>query len=103
MIHHVVSVRLLPDTNSLDVQNLCDTLSGLAATLDGVVSYAIGTDLRLRDGNDDLAIVGAFADSESLHRYLSHPEHLAVLAKFGPRCIAEKHSVQFESTDRTPE
>ncbi len=95
MIYHVVLFRLLPGSSRASLDELVNILTGLTTRLDGVEEYRVGTDLRLRDGNDDLAIVARFRDRNALDTYLTHPEHLSALAKYGPVLVAEKHSVQF--------
>ena len=96
MIHHVVLLRLLPGISRAGLEPLVSILTGLAASLDGVEEYRVGLDLALRETNEDLAIVARFRDREALHTYLTHPEHLSALARFGPDLVAEKHSVQFD-------
>ena len=97
MIQHVVLLRLLPGVSKADLEPLVSALTGLAASLEGVEEYSVGLDLGLRDDNDDLAIVARFRDRKALDTYLTHPDHLSVLAQFGPTLVAEKHSVQFEN------
>jgi quinol monooxygenase YgiN len=103
MIHHVVLFRLLPNFSSASLEALISVLSGLKERLDGVEEYRVGQDLRLRDNNDDFAIVARFRDRKALDTYLTHPEHLSALAKYGPALVAEKHSVQFEDGAALPE
>lgn len=96
MIHHIVLLRLVPDVTQEALEPLVTTLSNLAAGLDGIEDYRVGRDLGLRANNDDLAIVARFRDRQALDHYLTHPEHLAALAKYGPELVTEKHSVQFQ-------
>ena len=96
MIDHVVLFALKTDAPRGDLPVLIARLRAVAARIDGLEEYRLGLDLQLRPGNDDLAIVARFVDRASLDRYLTDSEHLAILAEYGPRLMAEKHSVQFE-------
>lgn len=95
MIDHIVLFRLRSEAEPTDVQALMDALSRLSTEVPGVLSYRIERDACLREGNADLGLIARFADAESFSNYLTHPKHVAILDEFGPRLLAEKHSVQF--------
>ena len=97
MIDHIVLFRIKEGAADADVQALIDALYAVSRLAPGVESYRLQRDARLRDGNDDLALVARFRDRDAFEGYLSHPEHLAPLAKYAPGLLADKHSVQFES------
>lgn len=98
MINHIVLFRFHPEASTDTVDELATVLTTVAASVEGVEEYRLGRDLGFRHGNDDFAIVSRFRDREAFDAYLSHPEHLAALAKYGPVLVAEKHSVQFDGS-----
>jgi hypothetical protein len=95
MFHHVVSFRFKPAVSAADVDRLAEDLTAFAASLDGLVSYACGTDLRLREGNDDFAVAAVFDTEEALLGYLTHPRHLDIVARHVTSLVEHKHSAQF--------
>lgn len=95
MFHHVAIFRFNPSVSENDVAGLAEDLTSLSRRLDGLVSYACGTDLGMRDGNDDFAVSAVFDSAESVRDYLNHPEHLAIVKKYVAKMVAEKHGVQF--------
>lgn len=101
MIDHLVLFRLTDTAQDADVQALIDALYAVSRVAPGVESYQIERDAGLRDGNDDLALVARFRDEEAFQSYLVHPDHLAVLAEYAPRLLADKHAVQFQTGDPT--
>lgn len=99
MIDHILLMTLKPDAAASDVEELISALRRVSGDVDGVLSYRVERDAKLRDGNDDLAIVARFRDEASFRGYLGHPGHHAVLADLAPRVIAGKHSVQFHTSE----
>lgn len=99
MHHHVVAFRFKPEASQAQVDRLSSDLVDFASRLDGLVSYACGADLRLRQGNDDFAIAAVFDSAASLTTYLNHPEHLRIVKEHVATLVDEKHSAQFVASD----
>ena len=95
MHHHVVAFRFKPEASQAQIDLLAAELVNFASRLDGLVSYACGPDLRLREGNDDFAIAAVFESAVSLTAYLNHPDHLRIVAEHVATLVDEKHSAQF--------
>lgn len=95
MIEHIVLFRLNDGVTDTDIDALFDALHAVAGAVDGVLSYRLNRDAGLRDtGNEDIALVAQFRDEEAFNTYLTHPEHLAVLADAAPRLFAHRHGIQ---------
>lgn len=93
-VQHVVLFRFKPDVPAAQVEELAAELRVLASLVDGVLAYACGADLGLGAGNDDFAIMARFESPAALAGYLAHPQHAAIVGRFVPEMVAEKHSVQ---------
>jgi hypothetical protein len=46
----------------------------------GILRYEFGLDLKVMEGNPDLALIADFASEDDWRAYLSHPEHEAMSA-----------------------
>lgn len=95
MYHHVVTFQFTPDVSASEAKALATALADFASTVPGLVSYACGSDLGMRDNSEDFAVSAVFETKQSLQTYLDHPDHQAIVAKFGPTMLADKHSCQF--------
>jgi hypothetical protein len=73
MIRNVVLVKLAPGQDPAAVARAQQAFLNLNCT--GTLSYAIGDDLRLRDGNWSFAIVADFADADAYRAYDQDEEH----------------------------
>jgi Stress responsive A/B Barrel Domain len=97
VIRNVVMVRLHEDADRTEVASI---QAGLRAMdLPGTMSYTLGDDLGLREGNWSFAIVADFTDAAAYHAYDADAGHNALRARLGP--VSEQISrVQFELPDR---
>ena len=96
MIRHCVFVTVSPDATDADRDDIVEALRGLPAQISEIRSYEVGTDLGLRDGNADLAIVASFDDEAGWRAYLSHPAHLQAIDEHIAPHSTGLTSVQFE-------
>jgi quinol monooxygenase YgiN len=99
MIDHILLLTLKDDAASTDVEALVTALQRVSEEVNGVLWYRVERDARLRDGNDDLAVVARFRDEEAFRAYLTHHLHLAVVAELAPRVLAGKHAIQFRTSE----
>ena len=97
MFHSVAVFTFRDGTRPSQVDEIADALRQFAATLDGVVAYACGTDERMREGTDHFAVAAAFDSREALKVYLEHPDHADIVTRLVAPVLATKHNVQFES------
>jgi hypothetical protein len=79
MVRNVVLVKLKPGHDPAEVAAIQAGLRGLNCP--GTISYAVGDDLGMRDGNWSFSIVGDFADEESYRAYDADAEHNALRAR----------------------
>lgn len=97
MITHVVLFRWRSTVTGQQVREVADQLRALGAELPQLRDYRLGSDLGLRDGNDQFAVVATFDDTEALADYLSDPRHLRIVREVAGPLVAERHTVQFET------
>jgi hypothetical protein len=73
MIRNVVLVELKADADQAAVASIQDGFRGLGCP--GTVSYTLGDDLGLREGNWSFAIVADFEDEPAYRAYDRDDEH----------------------------
>jgi hypothetical protein len=93
MIRNVVMMKLTPDHDATVLDGLIRRLQRLGCP--GTLSYTIGLDAGLREGNWTLAIVADFRDIESYRGYDTDEEHNRIRAELAP-LILEVARIQFE-------
>jgi hypothetical protein len=93
MVRNVVMIELKPDADRAAVASIQDSLRQLDCP--GTVSYKLGDDLGLREGNWSFAIVADFADEAAYRGYDEDAEHNRLRALLAPY-IERVGRVQFE-------
>jgi hypothetical protein len=78
-VAHVSHLRWKPDATAVEIERVTAELATLRHQVPGLLYYAFGPDLGLREGNADYAVVGVFADVDAYREYAGHPEHLRIL------------------------
>jgi hypothetical protein len=73
MIRHIVLFKLNASATPEAVEQIRAELAGLSCP--GRHGFTMGPDLRLRDGNMDLALVADFDDLEAYRAYDTDAEH----------------------------
>jgi hypothetical protein len=73
MIRNVVMIQLAADADLAEVARVQDGFR--AMNCPGTVSYTLGDDLGLRDGNWSFAIVADFTDTDAYRNYDADGEH----------------------------
>ena len=93
MIRNVVLVKLKPGQDSAEVADIQDEFRRLNCP--GTLSYTIGSDLGLREGNWSFAIVADFANADAYRAYDRDSAHNRARARLAP--LAEQIArTQFE-------
>jgi hypothetical protein len=95
VIRNVVLVKLKPDADRAAIARVQAGLRGLNRP--GTLSYTLGDDLQLRDGNWDFAIVADFSDADTYTTYDRDEEHNRLRAQLAPHAEAVAR-VQFDLT-----
>jgi hypothetical protein len=96
MLRHVVLFTWTEDT---DPQTRAATVAALRRLPDevgGMISFAVGHDAGLAEGNAHTALVADFPDAESFRAYAADPRHLAVIAEHVKPHLANRSAVQYE-------
>ncbi len=96
MIRHIAMLTLKPDAPDTAVQSLEEGLSLLGQTITEIAAYTYGSDLGLRDGNYDFAVVADFENDEDFKIYADHPDHQAFIQDRVAPILEKRVSVQFE-------
>jgi quinol monooxygenase YgiN len=96
MIRNVVMVKLSGDADLAEVARIQDGFRAMQLT--GCLSYTVGNDAGLRDGNWSFAIVADFTDIEAYRAYDADDEHNRLRGLLAPM-IAEIARCQFELPD----
>jgi hypothetical protein len=96
MIRNVVMVQLTADADLAEVASIQDGFR--AMNCPGTVSYTLGDDLGLRDGNWSFAIVADFADTAAYRNYDADAEHNRLRGLLAPM-IERIARCQFELPD----
>jgi Stress responsive A/B Barrel Domain len=82
MIRNVVLVKLKPGQDAAAVAQIQEDLRNLDCP--GMLSYTIGDDLGLREGNWSFAIVADLEDEDSCRAYDQDAEHNRIRARIAP-------------------
>jgi hypothetical protein len=93
MIRNVVMFEFKPDADRAAIAGVRDALVGLNCP--GTVSYTLGEDAGLRDGNWSFAIVADFTDEAAYRGYDEDGEHNRLRGLLAPH-IERVARVQFE-------
>ncbi|MCL5973353.1 MAG: Dabb family protein [Ferrimicrobium sp.] len=92
MIRNVVMMKLKPNYDATLLDELIDRLKRLCCP--GTLSYTVGLDAGLRQGNWTLAIVADFTDTSAYRAYDDDTRHNQIRAELGP-LIDEVARAQF--------
>jgi Stress responsive A/B Barrel Domain len=93
VIRNVVLVRLKPGYDLAELADVQQDFRDLNCP--GTISYTLGDDLGLRDGNWSYAIVADFTDADAYRGYDLDEAHNRARARLAP-LAAEVARVQFE-------
>ncbi len=95
MIRHVVFFKFKPGIAEDDVKKMENGLGALPGFISEIKHYEFGRDIMHSERSFDFALVSSFDNTESLRRYIAHPEHQEVLKLINAICDSIK-SVDFE-------
>jgi hypothetical protein len=93
VIRSVVLIELTAGADGDEVAAVQEGFRGL--NIPGTMSYTLGNDIGLREGNWSFAIVADFTDSDAYRAYDDDAEHNRLRARLSPHA-ATIARVQFE-------
>jgi stress responsive alpha/beta barrel protein len=93
VIRHVLLVELRPDADPAAVAAIQAELRALDCP--GTVSYALGNDLGLREGNWSFAVVADFENLDAFRGYDADPAHNEIRGRLAA-LTAQAARVQLE-------
>lgn len=94
-VFHVAVFTWKEGTSVDHVADFMNALTELRSQLPMLISYDFGSDLGLRDGNGEFAVVAQMATAEDVIAYLDHPLHQELVKTYVLPHAAERRAVQF--------
>ncbi len=79
MIRHVTVFSWIPEATEEARRLVAERLAALPDQMSGLVSYSVGHDIGLAEGNGDFAVVADFEDAAAYFAYRDHPAHQEVV------------------------
>lgn len=98
MLNHVVLMKFKPGVPEEEIRALERLLDDLPNHIPEIRMYEFGRDVLKTERSWDFALVGLFANPETLARYQAHPAHRPVVEKIGSLC-EHVATVDFYGTD----
>ena len=86
-VRHSVLLRFQSDTPKEWIAQKAAELRALPERIPNILSYEVGMDLGLQDGNYHLSIAALFPHKKAYLNYANHEEHLAVVSRIKPRLL----------------
>jgi hypothetical protein len=91
-------MKFKPGVSDTDISDIEQSLDELPNRIVEIHSYEFGRDIVRSERSYDFALVSLFANTESLQRYQTHPDHLLVVEKLKNLCDSIL-TVDFWGTD----
>ena len=98
MLNHVVMMKFKTGVSETEIDEMEKTLDILPDTIVEIQMLELGRDVTGSDRSYDFAVIALFANTETLNRFRSHPDYLAVRDKWDMMC-ENIVTVDFEGTD----
>ena len=95
MIQHLVLITFVPEATDEQRQAVVEGLEDLPNHIPEIVSYHVGLDLGLADGNASVGVAAEFATDADWATYQAHPSHQAVIDDLIAPVRASRTAVQF--------
>jgi len=93
MIRHIVLLTL---TDPAAADPIVKALGELPAQVPSIVSYSVGRDLGLVNGNATVGVTATFADVAGWEAYAADPIHQRVITELIRPALAGRTAVQLE-------
>jgi hypothetical protein len=98
MLNHVVLMKFKPDVGDDQIEALQAMFDDLPNKIIEIQTYEFGRDVVQGERSYDFGLVSLFANTDTLRRYQTHPEHLRVLETLKAMCESVI-TVDFFGTD----
>jgi hypothetical protein len=95
VIRHTVVFRFAEGTTPEQVEAIRSALLTLPGRIPEVRSLSAGSDLSLREGNGDFAVVASFDDEAGWRAYQNDPEHQRIIAELIGPVLEQRLGAQF--------
>jgi hypothetical protein len=95
MLRHVVVFRFPAGTSDASLDELREALLALPGEVPAIRALSAGRDLRMREGNDDFAVVADFDDADGFQAFVANAEYTRIMAELIMPHIESRHAVQF--------
>jgi hypothetical protein len=97
MFRHVALFRWKPGTTPEQIDAVAPALQALAATLEGLRSYACGPSLGLSETSYDFGVIAEFEDKSGWDAYMANTEHDRIRAELIAPIVAERAGIQLDA------
>jgi len=94
-VAHLSQLHWKPGATADEIERVGAGLATLPDRLPGLLYYAFGSDLGLREDNADYAVIGVFADVEAYRAYSTDPEHVRILREVITPILESRSAAQF--------
>ncbi len=95
MLTHIVIWKYKPEVDETRRREHVERLRGLAGIVQGIQSFAVGSDVLRLPRSYHTGLVATFRDRAALEAYDAHPEHQTVV-QLGRSISEHVASVDFE-------
>ena len=96
MLSHIVIFTWKPSVTQEQVRDFSEALENLRAEVSDLGQLEHGSDMRIRDGNGDYALVAIFPDRAAWDAYQAHPQHKAFVRDVVTPLQQSRLTIQFE-------
>ena len=96
-IRSVSLVKWSSEADRADVEAFLAALDALPGEVGGVLSFSVGSDAGLRDGNHDLVVIAEFASEEDFAAYNTHPAHQAIRDRWLGKLVVDPAVIQYRT------
>ena len=102
MFRHIVLMAFTDEATDEHREAIADALGKLPDQIPELLSYRIGLDAGLNDGNYDMAVVADFADAEGYRVYAQNAAHQQVVNDLIRPVLSRRAAVQHEWEEPAP-
>ena len=93
-IVHIVTLTWKESVQPSQIVTYANLLRELSSRVEGVCWFSCGSDMGLRNGNADFAVVAFFENETAFRRYLEDPLHLEIIRDYASKMVITRTTAQ---------
>lgn len=97
MIRHITLISFKDEATQAQKETVLEAFRTLPEHIPGIVDFQVGLDLKLLEGNADLAVQAQFANKDDFLTYSTHDAHSTVIFPVCGSIMAGYSTAQFEA------